>query len=248
MNTTVRTLFTAVCAACCAGAFAAGNAVTVTTGAGYIPVVKKIASVCRAQTNDPIFESYGGNIGQMLAQVRSGSGVNVIITDKTTLERMKTPVRFSVTQSLGKTPLMLIWRKGLELSSEADLTDDSIKAVAIPDTRAAVYGRAGTEWIASLSKDDSTAVKGKLMQVPGVPQVASYVVRGEVDAGFVNIQAARKNKDKLGGMKAITEGYAPIELVAVVVDGEEGSANVSRFLKCLESNRVKGILKQAGVE
>ena len=56
----------------CSLSFAASAAdapVTVTTGAGYIPVVKKIVNVCKAQHNAPAAESYGGNIGQMLARL-----------------------------------------------------------------------------------------------------------------------------------------------------------------------------------
>lgn len=232
--------FSFVCSTAFAGA-------TVTTGAGYIPVVKKVVEVCQNPASGKIQESYGGNIGQMLAQVSSGSGVNVVITDKTTLTKMKTPVKFSVLQPLGKTPLVLIWKKGLTIESTADLAAGKVARIAHPDAKAAVYGRAGVEWVSHQSADFQKTVKPKLMQVAGVPQVASYVVRGEVDAGFVNYQAAMKNKEKLGGMMTINDGYAPIEMVAAVVAGQEKDAGVADFLKCLQGPKVKKVLNKVGI-
>ena len=231
----------------CSLSFAASAAdapVTVTTGAGYIPVVKKIVNVCKAQHNAPAAESYGGNIGQMLAQIASGSGVNLVITDKATIDRIKTDVRFSVRQSLGTTPLVLIWKKGLTLTKPEDVKGNTVKTLALPDPKAAVYGRAGSQWVKS-QKDP--ALEAKLMQVSGVPQVASYVARGEVDAGFVNVSTAKQNLKKLGGMLEVTGGYQTIELQALVVKGNEGNPNVLKFLTCLTTPEVAKVLTGAGV-
>lgn len=225
----------------------ASAAVTVTTGAGYVPMVEKLVEVCRNETAAPIEKSFGGNIGQMLAQVKSGSGVNVVVTDRTTLLKLKTPVKFATLQSLGKTPLMLIWRKGVTINAPEDLAKADIKRIAHPDPKAAVYGRAGTEWVANSPEAVKTAVTPKLLGVAGVPQVMSYVLQGEVDAGFVNWQAAQKNRDKLGGMMAINEGYEPVEMVAAVVEGAEKDADVQKFLGCLASPKGKKVLEKAGV-
>lgn len=223
---------------------AADTAVTVTTGAGYIPVVKKIVGVCKTRHNAPAVESYGGNIGQMLAQIAAGSGVNVIITDKTTIERIKTSVRFSTRQSLGTTPLALIWKKGLTIEKPEDIAAAGVKSIAIPDPKAAVYGRAGSQWI---SNQNNAALSGKLMQVASVPQVAGYVARAEVDVGFVNIQAARKGLKDFGGMFVLDSGYDPIELQALVVEGNENAPSVQKFLTCLRSSDIAEVLKDSGV-
>ncbi len=121
----------------CSGVFAAA---AVTTGAGYVPVVKNVVKVCQKETGQKVTESYGGNIGQMLAQVSAGGGANVVITDKTTLMKLKTPVKFSVMQSLGKTPLMLIWKKGAAVDGPQSLASDGIARIAHPDAKAAAYG------------------------------------------------------------------------------------------------------------
>lgn len=222
--------------------FGALAAVTVTTGAGYVPMVEKLVEVCKNETAAPIEKSFGGNIGQMLEQVKS-----VVVTDRTTLLKRKTPVKFSTMQTLGVSPLMLVWRKGVTITNPEDLAKDGVKRIAHPDPKAAVYGRAGTEWVASRPEAVKNALTPKLLGVAGVPQVMSYVLQGEVDAGFVNWQAARKNRAKLGGVMAINEGYEPIEMVAAVVEGAEKDADVRKFLGCLASPKGKKVLEKAGV-
>ena len=221
--------------------------VSVTTGAGYIPLVKQLVSVCRADVKGSVSESYGGNLGQMIAQISSGSGVNVVITDLSTLEALRTPVKFSVRQRLGDTPLMLVWRKGLQLKTPEDLARDDVKRIVHPDARAAVYGRAGAEWVRSRDEAFREQIEPRLMQVAGVPQVMSFVLRGEADAGFVNRLAANKNRDKLGGMMEIKNGYAPITMTAAVVDGAQDDPAVQSFLGCLNSDKVSGIFRKAGI-
>ena len=147
-------------------------------------------------------------------------------------------------QSLGTTPLVLIWKKGLTLTKPEDMKGNTVKTLALPDPKAAVYGRAGSQWVKS-QKDP--ALEAKLMQVSGVPQVASYVVRGEVDAGFVNVSTAKQNLKKLGGMLEVTGGYQTIELQALVVKGNEGNPNVQKFLTCLTTPEVAKVLTGAGV-
>lgn len=222
--------------------FGASAAVTVTTGGGYVPMVEKLVEVCKNETAAPIEKSFGGNIGQMLEQVKS-----VVVTDRTTLLKRKTPVKFSTMQTLGVSPLMLVWRKGVTITNPEDLAKDGVKRIAHPDPKAAVYGRAGTEWVASRPEAVKNALTPKLLGVAGVPQVMSYVLQGEVDAGFVNWQAARKNRAKLGGVMAINEGYEPIEMVAAVVEGAEKDADVRKFLGCLASPKGKKVLEKAGV-
>lgn len=222
--------------------FGALAAVTVTTGAGYVPMVEKLVEVCKNETAAPIEKSFGGNIGQMLEQVKS-----VVVTDRTTLLKRKTPVKFSTMQTLGVSPLMLVWRKGVTITNPEDLAKDGVKRIAHPDPKAAVYGRAGTEWVASRPEAVRNALTPKLLGVAGVPQVMSYVLQGEVDAGFVNWQAAQKNRAKLGGVMVIEEGYEHIEMVAAVVAGAEKDADVRNFLGCLASPKGKKVLEKAGV-
>lgn len=241
-----KIIVAAAFAALFAGGAARAETVSVTTGAGYVPMSKALVAAWKQKSGASVSESYGGNIGQMLAQIASGSDVNVVITDKGTLERLKTPVKFSTEQNLGRTPLVLVWRKGLSLKSPDDLQGSAVKTIALPDPKAAVYGRAGAAYLKSRGWDQS--LKAKTMQVANVPQVFSYVSRGEVDTGFVNRQVVSHGAGKIGGSLEIKDGYPPIDMVALVVSGHEKDANVKAFLGFLKTPEAKRILKNFGID
>lgn len=235
--------------AAAAALLAAGSAqaqVTVTTGGGYVKMVEALAAQYEKDTGAKVEKAFGGNIGQMLAQVESGSPVTVVISDATSLRKFTKALNPETGVRLGDTPLILAWRKGLELKSPADLKTDAVKHVAMPDPKAAVYGRAAKEYLDStgLGKD----IAAKLNVVSMVPQVMSYVARGEMDAGFVNLLAARQGKAKLGGFVAVKEGYEPIRMTAQPVKGEAGEAtDVKAFLAWLASPKADAVLEKFGV-
>ena len=94
--------------------FSAGASaqVTVTTGGGYVKMVEALADKYEAETGAKVSRAFGGNIGQMLAQVKSGSPVTVVISDATSLKKFTTVLNADAGVRLGDTPLILAWRKG----------------------------------------------------------------------------------------------------------------------------------------
>lgn len=159
---------------------------------------------------------------------------------------IKSPVELVKTESIGSTPLVFVWRKGLNIKSVENLTDDQVKSFAYPDPKAAVYGRAAQQYLNTTDKDGSLSKKS--MRIASVPQVIAYVARGEVDAGFVNRTSARANKDKIGGSYEIQTGYQPIHMVACVVKGSENDKDVASFLSFLKTDDAKVILRRHGIE
>lgn len=244
MKLFTSTLITAATALTLAGA--AQAQVTVTTGGGYIKMVEALTAQYEKDTGAKVEKAFGGNIGQMLAQVESGSPVTVVISDATSLKKFTKALNADAGVRLGDTPLILIWRKGLTLASPEDLTSDAVKRVAMPDPKAAVYGRAAKEYLDGFGLAEKIA--GKLNVVSMVPQVMSYVSRAEMDAGFVNLLAARQGKDKIGGFVAVKEGYEPIRMTAQPVKGAAGEADdVKAFLTWLGSPKADAVLEKFGV-
>lgn len=70
-------------------AFAGGASVT--TGAGYMKMAQELCAAYKAETGKTVQEMYGGNIGQMLAQIEAGSGANIVISDKGTARTTSNP-------------------------------------------------------------------------------------------------------------------------------------------------------------
>ena len=69
-----------IAAAVLAAGAAFGAEVSVTTGAGYKPMLESLAKEYR-NAGGEIQEVYGGHIGQMLMQIAQGSGVAVLVSD-----------------------------------------------------------------------------------------------------------------------------------------------------------------------
>lgn len=230
-------------------ALAAGAAnaaqVIVTTGAGYVKMVDALAALYQKETGVAVEKSFGGNIGQMLAQVKHGSGVNVVISDEASLEKFHDALAPDA-RHLGDTPLVLVWRKGLELKRPEDIALDSVKTVASPNPKAAVYGRSAAKWLKATGLDAKVAPK---LQVVGtVPQVYSYVTTGNMDAGFVNLAVLKSGTEALGGHASIRDESAVVHMTVRPVRGAEADADVKAFMDFLASEKAKPVLRKFGIE
>jgi molybdate transport system substrate-binding protein len=223
-------------------AFADG--VRITTGAGYKTMVEELSSAFR-ESGGTIEEMYGGHIGQMLMQIKQGSDVNVVISDKGSLEEMSQGVEFDAMESLGDTLLVLAWRKGIKIESPKDLEKPDVKSVCHPDSKSAIYGRAASKFLESSGIGKN--IEGKLSVVSSVPQVFAYLSSGEMDAGFVNRVMVINGGDKVGGWIEIAEGYPSLEMVAAVVKGNGKDPEVAKFLEFLRGEKGKEILKKNGI-
>ncbi len=242
----IRVLVFVFLLVCLGSVTAFAEDLAISTGAGYLKMAEELCTAYRADTGRKIQEMYGGNIGQVLAQIKAGSGVSVVLSDKGTLDDSKVGVKFDTVQPLGDTVLVLAWRKGITISSPADLEKPEIKSVCYPDPKAAIYGRAAANYLESSGLGKKIA--GKVSQIATVPQVFSYLVTGEMDAGFVNRVVVRTGRDKIGGYLEISKGYPPIHMVAAVVQGASGNQEVKTFLAFLKTEKAKGIMKKHGVE
>ena len=87
----------------------------------------------------------------------------------------------------------------------------------------------------------------KALTLGNVPQAISYVVRGEADVAFVNVVAAKKNHEKLGGMMPVKTGYEPITMTASIVKGAPNEKAAEQYLSCLTTPKAKAVLQKFGV-
>ena len=215
---------------------------TIVSGGGY---KKPIQAVIHAyhQKTDQVVEAGYGNMRQILSQTEASSKIALIIGDRRFLSQSKQATQF---QTLGKGQLVIAWAKGSPAIGNAqDLTQSAISRIAYPHAKKAIYGRAATEWLKT--QQLTNPLQEKLMQVATVPQVSSYLVAREIDAGFINLTDAIGLGDKIGGYLALTEGYEPIEIVAAQVTGRELKKSTQDFLTFLASDEARKIFKQYGM-
>jgi len=122
----------------------------------------------------------------------------------------------------------------------------SVKRLAMPDPKKAIYGLAGTE---ALAKAGLTAkVQDRLLVVATVPQVTAYLVLGEVDAGLTNLTDVMDLGGKIGGYFKVDEHlYSPIVIGAGVLANAQNHAAVSGFTSFLASPQAREIVRGHGL-
>jgi len=243
MKTLLRNLLIALLVL--AGIRLSAQNLVIASGAGYKKPVSALIDEFTAQTGTKV-EAIYGNLQMVASQAEQSGEVVCIIGDKRFLGKLNKTVQFSGYTSLGKGLLVLAYRKGVEIGTIGDIMSSSVSSVFMPQEGKAIYGVAGKETLQSLGYYD--AIGGKLTQVATVPQVVSYLLTGEADAGFINLTEALANKEKLGGYVIVDQKlYKPIEIVAGTVDGFGDKKETVAFLAYIGGEQSKMILTKYGL-
>jgi molybdate transport system substrate-binding protein len=224
---------------------ALGESLILAAGAGYKRPVSQIIQAFEKSGGGQIDQIYG-NVAQITMQARGEEKVGILVADRSCFK--SSGLEFASFHDLGEGVLVIAYRKKIKLRKPSDLLKPEIGRIAIPDERFAIYGRAGKEFLQNTGILDR--VKKKLLVVATVPQVSSYLISGDVDAGFINLTDAVYIRDKIGGyITPDKAGYGPIKIILGVIKGHENSAKVIKFLSFVDTSPVvKQMLKKAGLQ
>lgn len=221
----------------------AADKLTLSSAAGYRQPMLELFERFQADTGIQV-EGVFGNVKQAETQARQNQSVTLIVGDLSILE--PTGILGPTRVLLGKGRPTLVAAPGRHLGSLQDLTQDAVRRIGIPNRKSAIFGRAAKTCLERMGL--AAALEPKLIEVATVPQVMTYTVTGEVDAGFVNLTAALAQKDKIGAHVVLPEDcYDPIDIVAAVVRDRRLTAEARRFLDFLGSAAARDILKKYGL-
>lgn len=216
---------------------------TIAAGAGYKKLVTDLATAFESASGTKT-ELILGNMGQIMTQAKTSGAVDVVIGEKAFLDA--SGLAFSGAVAIGKGILVIAWPTGKNLASIADLTKPEVKRVAMPDPQKAIYGKAAAEFLAK--SGFAEAVGGKLLVVATVPQVTTYLLSGEVDAGFVNRTDIMDLGAALGGSQAIDPAlYDPIVIVAGSLREAKHPQEATAFAAFLATDVAKAIAVKHGM-
>lgn len=215
----------------------------VAAGAGYRKLVEALAADFNTQSGIEVERTYG-NMGQVAAQVKMGTGIQLVVGDHRYLST--SGVDYQDYHDVGEGQLVLAWRQGLELDSPDELRDsERFARIALPDTDKAIYDRAGTEYLERSGLFDT--VDERLLVVGTVPQASAYVATGEVDAGFINLTDALANAERFGGYLVLDEHYDPIRIVAAITAQHADNPDVLAFIDYVGSPAARTIATNHGL-
>ena len=221
----------------------AAQALTIGSGAGYRRPVDELAAAFRKQTGLEVNLVYG-NMGRVISQIKSGGVVDVFLGERRFLKA--SGLAFGRSAELGRGRLVLAWPKGGSLASPQDLTRAAVERVAVPDPKKAIYGRAGMEFLANSGL--MPRVKPKLLVVGTVPQVSTYLLSGEIDAGFLNLTDVLGLGPRIGGFLKLDEKlYSPLVIMAAVLADAPAPDQAGRFLDFLATPEARKIVAAHGL-
>jgi molybdate transport system substrate-binding protein len=222
---------------------AGSETVTVAAGAGYKKLVVDLARAYEVRGHGETNLIFG-NMGQVTGQAKAAGIVDLIVGDKRFLS--ESGLDFLELFQIGRGRLVLATSQGLAIKHPRELADPRFARIGMPDPKRAVYGRAATEFLdrSGLAKK----VERRLIVVAAVPQVTSYLVSGEVDAGFINLTDALSARERLGSMLLIEEGlHDTISIVAGLLREAPAPEAAESFLGFLATESAQGIAGEHGL-
>lgn len=223
---------------------AAQAKIVIASGAGYRSLVDRLVQSYTDNTGQEIERVYG-NMARVTAQVKNSGTVDLVLGDKSFLE--KAALDCSAVSKVGRGRLVIAWPKGQKYSGTEDLTAEGVSRIALPDTKRAIYGKAGMQFLHSTGIYNK--IKDKLLMVATVPQSASYVVAGEVDYAFINLTHARKIKKSIGGFAVLDESaYSPISIIVLQMRSSAHENECAAFMDFLKSDTAHEIVAAHGMQ
>ena len=222
--------------------FLCADSLKIAVGAGY---KKPLSEVIKAYEKHNIsVDAMYGNMAQIFAHAKQEE-VSLVIGDKKFLEKQK-ELSFKAYHSLGFGKAVIIFAKGMKIGRPEDIAQNSVKKIAIPEPKKAIYGDAAMEFLNHSKLYDT--LKERLVIVATVPQVSTYVSTNEVDAGILNLTEALNAGEKIGGYIEIPQNlYTPIEIVAGSLDTCSSDKACASFLTFLSSAEAKAIFTKYGL-
>ncbi|MDX9788079.1 MAG: molybdate ABC transporter substrate-binding protein [Desulfobacterales bacterium] len=223
---------------------AATETLTLGAGAGYRRMLVEILKGYEQKTGRKIDQVYG-HMGQIVMQAKAAESIGITVGELSFLN--SSGLEFADFMALGQGVLVLAYSKNVTLRSPEDLNKPEIEKIAIPNGKQAIYGRAAFEFLQKTGLLGK--IQNKIITVATLPQVSSYLISKDAEAGFINITDAIYIKNKIGGWVVVDKTrYNPIYLVIGVLKGCEGKPEIRQFLDFMTTDHETGeILKRAGV-
>lgn len=221
---------------------ARAESLTVAAGAGYKKLVTDLAASFEAASGRKV-ELIFGNMGQVTTQAKTSGKIQMIIGEQAFLKQAQ--VSMASFHELGRGVLVVAWPKGRAVKDLAALADPEVGRIAMPDATKAIYGKAGGEALAKAGL--AGKVKDKLLVVATVPQVTTYVLTGEVDAGLTNLTDVMGLGGQIGGYFKVDPAlYTPISIGAAVISGA-AHPDLAAFSAFLASPKGQELARKHGL-
>lgn len=143
---------------------------------------------------------------------------------------------------------LVLWTTNKKIEAKiADIINDKVQRIAIPDPDLAPYGEAAMDVLHYYQIYEN--VKPKLVFAESVSQVNHFVLTGAVELGFTSLSTviAKDTKDKGRWLQVPSISYKPIAQDAVLITKNNTEIEASKkFMEFIISDEAGKILKNFG--
>lgn len=225
--------------------------VQVAVAANFAGPFNKIAAIFQAETGH-VTRAAIGSTGKFYAQIREGAPFEVLLSaDQDTPRRLEDEGLAikgqGFTYAKGK---LVLWsaKEGLVDGKGLVLKKGSFNRLALANPKLAPYGAAGMETLKALDVLD--AVTPKLVQGDNIAQTFQFIATGNAELGFVALSQVAQPDKPAGGTYWVVPAklYSPILQDAALLKKGEGNPAAVAFLKFLQSDKARIVIKAFGYD
>ncbi len=230
------------------GHSAGASDLTVSAAASLTHAFQAMGAQFEAQNPGTKVRFNFGASGALLQQIVNGAPVDVFASaDTDTMDKAvaKAVVHAADRKVFTTNRLVLITpvQSGLGLKQLADLKKPEVKRFAMGVPASVPAGHYTQD---ALEKAGLwTELKPKVISTQNVRQALDYVVRGEVDAGFVYASDAQLMSDKVKVAFPVATS-SPIQYPIAIVAASANPAQAGKFMAWVQSPQGQAVLKKHG--
>jgi molybdate transport system substrate-binding protein len=201
----------------------------------------------KTQPGDRVVSNFAAS-GPLLQQIENGAPVDVFASaDQETMDKgeAKKLIVAASRRNFVSNRLVLVQPKGAStaLRGTADLKREAVKRIAVGNSETVPVGRYTRDVLQAEGAWEALAPK--LIYADSVRQVLDYVVRGEVDAGFVYATDAALAKDKVDIVAEIAT-RKPVLYPIAVVAGSKQVKLAESFVAFVSGHEAQAVLARYG--
>lgn len=222
--------------------------ITMSAAASLTDVLKQIAANYEKQSGDKIVFNFGAS-SLLAQQIEAGAPADIYFSaDEAQMNRLeKDHLVNPATRKniLGNSLVVIVPNdSALQIKSASDLTNASVKQIAMADPKAVPAGVYAKEWL--MKPQLWPAIEPKVIPTENVRAALAAVASGNVDAGVVyKTDAAISKKVKIAYEVPRSDGPDISYPVALVKDSQQPVA-ARRFLDYLSSKEAGQVFTEYG--
>lgn len=201
----------------------------------------------RSHPQDTILYNFASS-GSLLQQIVQGAPVDVFVSaDEDTMDQAqrRNLIVADSRQDFVCNHLVLVTsvHNSLDIRNLSDLEQPVIKRIAVGQVASVPAGNYARKALQTFGLWQS--LQGKLVPAQNVRQVLDYVVRDEVDAGFVYESDARVFSDRVKVLFRVPLPE-PVRYPVALIQGSEKNGEAREFIRFILSAQGQGILRKYG--